>query len=719
MPREISTVESCVDYALSELGNQIVLGAPLGIGKPNQLVNAFYRRACSDPALRLVIFTGLSLERPRATDDLEARLLEPYFARHFGNYCDLEYMGDIRRGTLPPNVQVHEFYFRAGSMANVPSAQRSYISTNYTFVARDLIDRGVNVLVQLVAEKDVDGRRMLSLSSNTDVTLDLVPMLRPLRAQGRKFVTIAQVHRDLPFMYNRAQIEPDFFDVVVRNPAYDTTLFATPNMPVSATDFAVGFHASALVKDGGTLQIGIGALGDAVVYGLQLRQQSNDVYRALAAKLGIDENLVGQVGGLGGFDRGLYGCSEMLVSGFLHLMRCGIVKRAVFDEPRLQRLLNEERIGTDVDAATLSSLVDAGVVNARLTAADVEFLLHWGILKPGVRLDGGFLVVDGHRVAADLAARETYEEICRLALGRSLAHGVVMHGGFFLGPPELYRTLREMPRAEAERIAMDSVRQINRLDKPELQSLQRLHARFVNTGMMVTLSGAVVSDALENGKVVSGVGGQYNFVAQAHELEGARSLICLRATRGSGKDVASNLIWSYGHCTIPRHLRDIVVTEYGVADLRGRSDEEVIHRLLDIADSRFQVELLEAAKRAGKVDSGYRIPEHSRNNLPERLAAVFAPLRRQGYFPPFPFGTDFTDEEIALARSLREIKSLMDEPRVLIRKLVRSFLHEVDEQEAAPYLRRIALDHPHTAKELIVRQLLLLELEEQGVLRPL
>jgi hypothetical protein len=61
----------------------------------------------------------------------------------------------------------------------------------------------------------------------------------------------------------------------------------------------------------------------------------------------------------------------------------------------------------------------------------------------------------------------------------------------------------------------------------------------------------------------------------------------------------------------------------------------------------------------------------------------------------------------------------MDEPRALLRKLIRSLTHEVNEREAAPYLERIALDHPHTAREVILRHLLLLELEEQGVLRPL
>jgi hypothetical protein len=55
-------------------------------------------------------------------------------------------------------------------------------------------------------------------------------------------------------------------------------------------------------------------------------------------------------------------------------------------------------------------------------------------------------------------------------------------------------------------------------------------ARFMNTTMKVTLLGAAASDALESGQVVSGVGGQYNFVAMAHALPDARSILMLRAT---------------------------------------------------------------------------------------------------------------------------------------------------------------------------------------------
>ncbi len=214
-----------------------------------------------------------------------------------------------------------------------------------------------------------------------------------------------------------------------------------------------------------------------------------------------------------------------------------------------------------------------------------------------------------------------------------------MHGGFFLGPRDFYEALAAMPREESELIGMDSVRRINRIDDPVLRELQRRDARFVNTGMMVTLSGAVVSDGLESGEVVSGVGGQYNFVAQAHELPGARSIICIRATRGAGKALRSNIVPHYGHITIPRHLRDIVVTEYGAADLRGRSDQEIIEALLGIADSRFQPELLEAARAmpARSIRTG-RSPRRSATTFPSASPRRWVRGASAAISPPFRWG---------------------------------------------------------------------------------
>ena len=120
-------------------------------------------------------------------------------------------------------------------------------------------------------------------------------------------------------------------------------------------------------------------------------------------------------------------------------------------------------------------------------------------------------------------------------------------------------------------------------------------------------------------------------MAQGFALSGARSLLTLEATRLVGRKVASNIRWSYGHETIPRHLRDVFVTEYGIADVRGKSDAEVIGAMLAIADSRFQDELARQAKDAGKLPKGHEIPAVHRENFPERIAAALKPandLRR-------------------------------------------------------------------------------------------
>ncbi len=110
--------------------------------------------------------------------------------------------------------------------------------------------------------------------------------------------------------------------------------------------------------------------------------------------------------------------------------------------------------------------------------------------------------------------------------------------------------------------------------------------------------------------------GQYNFVAQAHELEDGRSILELHASRRDKGGVRSNIRWTYGHTTIPRHLKDIAVTEYGAADLRGLSDRDTIAAMLCIADSRFQDELLGEAKTARKIEAAYEIPAAFRGNTP-------------------------------------------------------------------------------------------------------
>jgi acyl-CoA hydrolase len=283
--------------------------------------------------------------------------------------------------------------------------------------------------------------------------------------------------------------------------------------------------------------------------------------------------------------------------------------------------------------------------------------------------------------------------------------GVLLHGAFFLGPKSFYRALREMTSDQIARIQMMPVSFTNELYGDEdIKRRARIDARFVNNAMMATLMGAAISDGLENGQVVSGVGGQYNFVAQAFALAGARSVLTVEATRQATAKPQSNILWSYGHETIPRHLRDVIVTEYGVADIRGKSDSDVIAAMLGVADSRFQAELVRQAKDAGKLPNTFEIPAAHRENYPDRIARALKPARDAGLLASFPFGTDFTDAEQRLIPALQMLQDAQRSPRRLPGLLWQGLTGRSDAADKE-CLARLGLDRPGTLAERVYRAL--------------
>jgi len=215
-------------------------------------------------------------------------------------------------------------------------------------------------------------------------------------------------------------------------------------------------------------------------------------------------------------------------------------------------------------------------------------------------------------------------------------------------------------------------------------------------------------------RVVSGVGGQYNFVAMAHALPEARSILTLRSTRDKNSTVTSNILWSYGNTTIPRHLRDIVVTEYGVADLRGLSDQDTIAALLNIADSRFQDGLKREAQAAGKLRLDHRIPDLHRNNTPRALEERFILARARGLFSEFPFGTDFTGEEIVLAKALTRLKEKSTGGWLRVKTVGLAAASRGTPSAIRPYLERMSLNAPKTRQEWLWQRLLVQELRDMA-----
>ena len=437
MPKLFSDPEAIAEDIIRDVGTNLVVGLPLGLGKANHVVNALYARAAADRSIKLTFFSALTLEKPRPSSLLERRFIGPVIDRLFGGYPDLTYASALHAGELPPNIEVIEFFFLAGKWLHVPYAQQHYISANYTHAASYLLARGLNVVTQLVAKRVVDGVTRYSLSCNTDTTLDILRA----RSEGRaSFKLIGQVNSELPFMPGAGDLPADEFSAVLDSPATDFPLFAPPAEPVSDTKYAIGLHAAGLVPDGGTL-------ADRHRAGRRCAGAGAD--RSPPRQRAVPRHHEAACAGSGAARRarrstkGLYGVSEMLIEAFLGLIDAGILKREV--------------------------------------------------------------------------------------------DGVTLHGAFFLGPKSFYRALREMPAEQLARIQMMPVSFTNQLYGDEdAKRRARVDARFVNNAMMATLMGAAISDGLEDGQVVSGVGGQYNFVAQAFALEGARSVLALESTRQAG-----------------------------------------------------------------------------------------------------------------------------------------------------------------------------------------
>ena len=282
----------------------------------------------------------------------------------------------------------------------------------------------------------------------------------------------------------------------------------------------------------------------------------------------------------------------------------------------------------------------------------------------------------------------------------------MLQAAFFLGSRAFYRALREMPETELAKLRMTAVSFVNELygDDEPAKRRARVKARFINNAMMATLLGARGVRRLEDGRVVSGVGGQYNFVAQSFALEGARSIIMMRATRDAKGHTTSNIRWNYGHTTIPRHLRDIVVTEYGIADLRGKNDRDVIAAMLAVADSRFQDELLRRAKDAGKIERSSSCRAHAATTRPSASRGRSRPRASRGCCRPFPFGTDFTATEQRLIPALRLLGAAS--PMRLAVLLARGLAPGAASQQVRECLARMGLERRSTFMEHVYAALL-------------
>ena len=127
----------------------------------------------------------------------------------------------------------------------------------------------------------------------------------------------------------------------------------------------------------------------------------------------------------------------------------------------------------------------------------------------------------------------------------------------------------------------------------------------INGALAIDIHGQVVADTLD-GRQFSGIGGHEDFVAGPGLSLDDRSLLCLPSTATVDGKVRSRIVpWfdAGAVITTPRHQIDVVVTEYGIAELQGKTVHQRGKALAAIAHPDFRDELVEAAERASRGGS--------------------------------------------------------------------------------------------------------------------
>ena len=425
MPKLLSTVE-----AAAQVRARDTLGIPLGPGQPAAFLRALGTR---DDFEDLEVFGALLIE------------LFPLFTRR-GVHLRSGFFGPVERALRDSGFDV-QF---------VPADFRRFAAIVQRMRPR--------VMVTAATPPDADGHLSLSLHAGATV--------EELQRAGRdpERLLIVETNPSLPRTLGLPPQHPhqltlDAIDIVVES---DAPLFTIEDPPPSDTDRAIASHARRFIRDGCTLQTGIGAI-------------PSEIAELLAADAGGD-----------------YGIhSEMFTDGLMRLHEAG-------------KVTNRKGHYDGISITTF--------------AAGSRTLYDW--------LDGN-------------------EQVRFLPVDCVNSHSAIARN-------------RQMVS--------------------------------INGALAVDLTGQIAADAL-NGRQYSGIGGHMDFISGASRSAGGRALVCLPSTvSGEARRVTRivDVLPPASYVTTPRHEVDVVITEYGAAELADRTVDERAEALIGVAHPDLRDGLREA-----------------------------------------------------------------------------------------------------------------------------
>lgn len=277
-------------------------------------------------------------------------------------------------------------------------------------------------------------------------------------------------------------------------------------------------------------------------------------------------------------------CSPGLSADFAPLVWSKARRRIAHVNPRLPRTRSSFR----VHVSELDGMVEADaplVTYASPTVSPVEERIGQhvaALLRDGDTVQfgiGSVVTALGRALASSRRLRifsgMVSDTVRELWDGGALDRDAPITTGYALGSEEFYRFV------DANEAAFWFTDAGTTHDPAAVAALPNFVA--INSAVEVDLFGQVNSERA-NGTLLSGPGGLPVYARAALHSPGGRSLICLKATAREGS--VSRIVPSLGAaalCTVPSHLADIVATEYGVAQLRGKSLEARARAVTGIA----------------------------------------------------------------------------------------------------------------------------------------
>ena len=283
MPKLFSDPEAIAEDIIRDVGTNLVVGLPLGLGKANHIINALYARAAADRSINLTLFSALTLEKPKPANLLERRFIAPVIDRLFGGYPDLAYAAALHAGALAAQHQGDRVLLPGGKVA-ARAVRAAALYFRQLYPCR-VLSAGARAQRRHPTGGEARRRRRHALQPELQHRHHAGYPARPRARARASFKLVGQVNSELPFMPGAGDLPADEFSAVLDSPETDFPLFAPPSEPISDTKYAIGLHAAGLVRDGGTLQIGIGQVGDALAQGLIVRHRDNAQFHAIMKRL--------------------------------------------------------------------------------------------------------------------------------------------------------------------------------------------------------------------------------------------------------------------------------------------------------------------------------------------------------------------------------------------------------------------------------------------------